>query len=306
MIFLQGEIPTNQEAEYIGQLEGEIATKTAEADELRTKNQELVNENAQLLTLTRTLLASPAFSDFLNKSGMPSVTSPSESAQSSDMKIEQTEPVVPKDANPNRVFSQQVEQHQQDAPYVGITLLPEHTFDLTAYNTNSNSWAGNVDLGPFNTQVFSVTSIPEGPAIDEFQLANLSGKSSDTTCFHAPGPESKSQAPSIERMPLAVTNDAYTEPIVAYEEDAFEDADPATDLYSDCPAPALNNDLKPAQDIFGPIGLEKAFGRVELMLEDAEINSTEVSTAAMEKFRTLCLELEELSDRVTAVTPHVR
>lgn len=285
-------------------MEGEIATKTAEADELRTKNQELVHENAQLLSLTRTLLSSPAFSDFLNTSGMPSVTDSLEPAQSSTMKTEQTEPVVPKDVNPNRVSSQQVEHQQQDAPYVGITLLPEHTFDLTAYNTNSNSWTGNVDLGPFNTQVFSVTSIPEGPAFDEFQFANLSGKSPDTTCFHASTPASKNQAPSIERMPLTISDEAYAEPIVVSDDDTFDESDPASDLYSDCPAPTKNGDSKPVQAIFGHIGLEKAFGRVELMLEDEATDLSGVSTAAMEKFRALCSELEELSDRVTAVTPH--
>lgn len=286
-------------------MEGEIATKTAEADELRAKNQELVNENAQLLSLTRTLLSSPAFSDFLNISGMPSVTDSSEPAHSSNMKTEEAGPVVPKDANPNRVSSQQVEHQQQDAPYIGITLLPEHTFDLTAYNTNSNSWTGNVDLGPFDTQVFSVTSIPEGPAIDEFQLANLSGKPPNTIGFHARTPESKNQAPSIERMALAVSDEAYTEPIVASDDDVFDESDPAFLLYSDCPAPTKNGNPKPAQAVFGRIGLEKALGRVELILEDEEADPSGVSTAAMDRFRSLCWELEELSDRVTAVVPHV-
>jgi len=263
-----------------------------------------VTENAQLLSLTRTLLSSPAFSDFLNISGMPSMTESSEPEQSSNMKTEAAESVIPKDANPNRVPSQQVEHQQQDAPYVGITLLPEHTFDLTAYNTNSNSWAGNVDLGPFDTQVFSVTSIPEGPVFDEFQLANLSGKSPDTTGFHAFTPESKNQAPSIERMPLAVSDEADVEPIVASDGDAFDESDPAFDLYSDCPAPTKNGGSKPAQAIFGQIGLEKAFGRVQLVVEEEEADPSGVSTAAMEKFRSLCSELEELSDRVTAVIAH--
>jgi len=234
---------------------------------------------------------------------MPSMTESSEPEQSSNMKTEAAETVIPKDANPNRVSSQQVEHQQQDAPYVGITLLPEHTFDLTAYNTNSNSWAGNVDLGPFDTQVFSVTSIPEGPALDEFQLANLSGKSPDTTGFHAFTPESKNQAPSIERMPLAVSDEAYVEPIVAFDGDAFDESDPAFDLYSDCP-PTNNGGSKPAQANFGQIGLEKALGRVHLVAEDEEADPSGVSTAAMEKFRSLCSELEELSDRVTAVIPH--
>lgn len=184
-----------------------------------------------------------------------------------------------------------------------MTTIPEHTIDLTAYNANPNPWASNMDLGLFDAQVFSVTSIPDGPAMDELQLANLSGKSPNTFDFRAPITDSKIEAPSIERMPCTGSDEVCTERIIAPDSEEFDDSDPVFILYSDCPAPTRNTEMQSEQPIFGHIGLEKAFGRVELILEGEDAGSSDVSATAMERFKMLCSELDELSEKVTAVTP---
>ena len=296
----------NDGTEYIGQLEGEITTKTAEADDLRVKNQELMKENAQLQSLTRTLLSSPAFSEFLNEmGGMSNTAASSAPAQSSVVKTESAEPVVPKDTNPNRVSHQQVQHQQQDTPYVGMTMIPEYPLDFTAFDTNASSWAGNVDLGLYDTQVFAVTSLPQGPAIDEFQLPSLSGKSSEDMGYPATRPELKNEAPSIERMPTAEPVEACAEPIASTDEEEFDESDPAFILYCDSAAPVEFAGVKTEEALFGHIELEKAFGRVELTLGNADDDADAggVSASAMEKFERLCSCLEELSERVTANTP---
>ncbi|KAJ5138202.1 hypothetical protein N7526_004435 [Penicillium atrosanguineum] len=56
----------------IGQLEGEIASCANEAHDLRLQNRRLLEENACLNELARTLLGSPHFANFLNE--MPNNT----------------------------------------------------------------------------------------------------------------------------------------------------------------------------------------------------------------------------------------
>ncbi|KAJ5131591.1 hypothetical protein N7448_005749 [Penicillium atrosanguineum] len=57
---------------HIGQLEGEIASCANEAHDLRLQNRRLLEENACLNELARTLLGSPHFANFLNE--MPNNT----------------------------------------------------------------------------------------------------------------------------------------------------------------------------------------------------------------------------------------
>lgn len=52
-------------AEYISQLEGEVAMKTQEANELRVENRSLVEENGRCRRLIEVLLRHPAYAPFI-------------------------------------------------------------------------------------------------------------------------------------------------------------------------------------------------------------------------------------------------
>lgn len=59
--------------EYISQLEGEVAAKASEANDLRAQNRALMEENARLNEMSRMLLSSPHFQQMLeqmNANGM--------------------------------------------------------------------------------------------------------------------------------------------------------------------------------------------------------------------------------------------
>src|SRR5438874_1734309 len=87
--------------EYISQLEGEVAAKTTEANDLQIQNRALMEENARLTDLTRMLLSSPHFSSFLGDISVNGLPAPQSSLPSAAQTSFQPKPQ--KDANPNRI-----------------------------------------------------------------------------------------------------------------------------------------------------------------------------------------------------------
>jgi len=156
--------------EYIGQLEGEVAAKVQEANDLRAQNRQLMEENTRLTDLTRMLLSSQAFSGFLNElsqNGMPAPTP----ATTTPAVASQPQPQpTKKDVNPHQATRQA--QNQQTT--VGMTMVPESTIDFSLLDSiPTNNW--NTSFGMNSYQVCAVTEVPEGPAID---INLLSGKNS--------------------------------------------------------------------------------------------------------------------------------
>ena len=236
---------------------------------------------------------------------MPNTTTSSELAQPSELKAEPEEPALPKDPNPNQILAQQVNQEQQNTSYIGMAMIPEHPIDFNAYDTNANTWGGNMGLGLYDTQVFAVMSIPEGPAIDELQLANLSGKPTESMYPCATISHSKEEMPLIERMPTLPPVEVRTGTSLSADED-FDESDPVFTLYTDSPAPAESIHPRPEQALFGHIELEKAFGRVELILEEQEEDADDatISLARTQIFERLCSSLDEISESISAQMPH--
>jgi hypothetical protein len=150
--------------EYIGQLEGEVAGKVQEANDLRAQNRQLMEENTRLSDLTRMLLSSQAFSGFLNELSRNGMPAPATTATSSQPQPQPTK----KDVNPHQATRQTQNQQTQ----VGMTIIPETTVDFSMLDsTPTSNWAAGFGMNSF--QVCSVTQLPEGPVIDtEF----LSGK----------------------------------------------------------------------------------------------------------------------------------
>ncbi|KPI43866.1 uncharacterized protein AB675_6279 [Cyphellophora attinorum] len=151
--------------EYIGQLEGEVASKVDEASALRTENQQLREENNRLTELTRMLLSSQAFSGFLqelSQSGgsAPQVQQPTQQRPTTTP-VERTHSQTQrKDVNPHDAARKMSTSQQQ--PMIGMALMPEVNFDSSLFDTSS--WTPAVQHNDF--QVFAVTELPEPPVID--------------------------------------------------------------------------------------------------------------------------------------------
>ncbi|MCJ1395479.1 hypothetical protein MMC18_008365 [Xylographa bjoerkii] len=274
--------------EYIGQLEGELAVKGKEADDLRSENDALKAENTRLTDLTRMLLSSSAFSSFLNdlsNNGLPAapVHTPS-SATSSASSHQQVQPVR-KDANPNqRQFQNQI----QGGAQIGMALVPDTNMDFSVFGTTPNAWAANLDM-PFNTQVFSVTELPQGPAVDSIDIGLLSGKScSNVESFSSD--ETKEEIVAFERMPVTSEKQQLAEkPEATFTEVELDASNPAFALFVDYPVTATSTVAKPKSleseyQVFGGIELEKAFARLDLVIEDdSHEEDGEVSSAVMSR-----------------------
>lgn len=109
------------------------------------------------------LLESPAFSSFLNAlrgtEGQfgASISSSQEHDPVSTVKVSQPEPL--KDVNQLRPTS--VVQNDQGSAQ-GMQIIPE-TF--STFNAVNPAWPDRISPGLYDTQVCTVTSMPEGPAL---------------------------------------------------------------------------------------------------------------------------------------------
>ena len=289
--------------EYIGQLEGELAAKSTEADDLRAKNEALMKENAQLHELTRSLLSSPAFSEFLKEAGAQPPASAPATTQAPVVKSEPTPQPSKKDVNPNSAVTQTPQSQQFDTPYIGMAMIPEHPVDMNVYESNTDSWANNMDFSLYDQQVFAVTSLPEGPAIDQLTPTFKSEKTSESILPLPTSETAKNDAPVIAKMPCTDVVEPSTE-VVLDEDVEFDESDPAFALFSDCPASTKLSTAAVEEPIFGTIQLEKAFGRVELVVEDGSSDADAGNSATMETFQRLCSSLDALSERISLVVPH--
>ncbi|KAI9829944.1 MAG: hypothetical protein M1819_005916 [Sarea resinae] len=295
--------------EYIGQLEGEVAAKTNEANDLKIENRALMDENRRLSDLTRMLLSSSAFSTFLNDLGtknMPSQT-PSTSEQPAINQAEPPRPNTHKDANPNQFTQQQMNMQQQNDPQIGMALVPENAFNFSMLDisNNTNSWPGNAAGWANQSQVFSVLEIPAGPAVDRLDSSFLSEKTSDHFGPSFSGEASKKDMPVIEQLPsakLVQEESVIHEPCSDVD---FDESDPAFALFVDFPSARQTTFVATGEDIFGGLQPEKLFSRIDLVASlENEVEET-VSAAAMGRFERTCTGLEAAFQRIERTTSYL-
>lgn len=276
--------------EYIGQLEGEVAAKANEANDLRVQNRALMEENQRLTDLTRMLLASPSFSTFLNDLSSNGLPAPSIEVPSRPVTQAPAPQPTRKDVNPNRAAQEM--QNQQNTSQVGMAMVPEQNLDFSMLDINVNGWNSGLDMTFNNAQVFAVTEVPEGPAID---TSVLSGKSES---FSTPSSrDCKEQAPVIERMPVIEETDNETASVSSTDVD-LDASDPAFALFIDT-QPAKQT-TEPFEDMFGGVELEKVFSRVELIVNDESQDVIDV-----ERFERMCSSMEGAFQRIGSVTSHL-
>lgn len=267
--------------EYIGQLEGEIAVKVNENNDLRAQNRALMEENTRLSDLTRMLLSSPSFSGFLdtlsqNPAGQQQAASTPAPVQ------QQQERKVRKDINPYAA-QQQMQQLQQ--PHIGMTMIPEQHMDFSMLDLNSD---GGFTYQP---QVYSVLSLPETVIDSEI----LSGKSSFTPSL--PSDDEKVELPTIERAPAAVIT--VEEEKVEIIDEEF-DADPTFALYASSPTP-ISKPVEQELDITALINsLPSKPVQYKLIVESS--NDIDDAEAAMKKVERICKSIDRMADTMLSLT----
>lgn len=289
--------------EYIGQLEGEIAAKAQEAEDMKAKNLELKTENLRLTNLTRMLLSSDAFSCFLQElaeSGkgtqeLASVLPTTQPTQPTLVKSEPLHPTSRKDVNPHQDAVQQTQLEHDAGVQIGMTLIPDPPpMYVRGDVMNLNSW-GDIDL-----RVYTVTDLPEGPALDHGNFGMLSGKPSNDVVPYPVG-DSKAELPVVECMPAPQSVEPILDPENANDEVDFDETDPAFALFADAPSNSTNAAISPSE-LFGTIELEKVFSRLELVVGDIGSDSSmEISESTKERFERLCSSLEDTSTRISAL-----
>ncbi|KFH48487.1 hypothetical protein ACRE_005470 [Hapsidospora chrysogenum ATCC 11550] len=253
--------------EYITQLESEIAGKVTENGDLRAQNRALLEENKRLSDLTRMLLQSPSFSNFLDHLSATPPQIPGVVPKPEPQQQQQPQQQLPKDVNPNG--------SQQSQQQIGMAMIPEQTMDFSMLNLDA---AYN-----FQPQVF-VVDTPDMPA--PIDTSALSGKSSN---FAEPLPESdddKIEVPAIERPgERAEPTEASSAPV----DEAFE-SDPDFALFhsestrtSNEPAKEIDTDDFSHVDIFGGIESEKILARYELVDATVEEVSAALSMARVQR-----------------------
>lgn len=274
----------NKDSEYITQLEAEIANKVTENGDLRAHNRALVDENKRLSDLTRMLLGSPSFSDFLERLS----TNPSQLPSGPQVDQSQMNRQAPKDVNPYAAH-QQVQRQS-----VGVAMVPEQNMDFAAF-------------GDFHQpQVFVVLETPEPPtAID---TAALAGKESNFVGQSFESDDEKVEMPAIEQLPVMkekATAPKVIETPITVDED-FEN-DPDFALYhesspavsTDSTAPEFDIEESSEDEIFGGIQSEKFLARYELLDASTEEQNVALAMASVQRrfasLEGLCSRLEVLT-----------
>lgn len=237
------------------------------------------------------LLASPSFSDFLERLS----TNPAQLPQATPQPEQQQAPrqQTPKDVNPYMAQQQMQRQH------IGVAMMPEQHMDF--------SMAAGVDADAYNyqPQVYAVLETPEAPA--NIDTALLSGKTSNFVGESFDSEDEKVEMPVIEQPPVVeekTTAPKAPETPAIVDED-FEN-DPMFALYHDTASTETSEEsadtdsegLAPV-DIFGGIEPEKVLARYELLDASQEEQSAMVAMVSVQRrlasLEAVCSRLEMLT-----------
>ncbi|KAH8599531.1 hypothetical protein B0O99DRAFT_610901 [Bisporella sp. PMI_857] len=265
--------------EYIGQLEGEIAQKVNENNNLRAQNRALMDENTRLSDLTRMLLSSPSFSGFLdNLSQNPANAQVAPAAVKQQPQQQQQQQQVRKDVNP---YAAQQQMHQQ---HIGITMVPEQPLDFSMLDLNTDAYS-------YQPQVFSVLSLPE-PTIDS---EVLSGKSSLPPMMASE--DDKVEIPVIEPSPI------ISAPVEEKVEVVDEEFDAKFALFASSPAPTAAAPSSEPKELDIPALLASIPSKpVQYTLVVESSVSDDEAEAAMQRVERLAASMDRMADSIRRMT----
>ena len=266
-----------------------------------------MDENTRLSDLTRMLLSSSAFSNFLNDLSGANASKPStEPISEVQPKIESSSS-PPKDVNPHQAAQHYGQDRQQNAPLVGMAMIPEVPINLGLTEHTNNTWSDNADFSLYEAQVYSVTSLPPGPVLDQLDTGIISGKSSNVVGPYPTYDEehiessdgAKDQPSLIERIPAPSTPVQCDVKYLPVDDVDYDESDPSYALYAEyitSPAQITNR-----MQIFGDVRLEKVFGRYEVVIGEEMVDDAETAAASATKFDYLCSTMDVISARIAAV-----
>ena len=271
-------------AEYIGQLEGEIANKVSENQRLHAENRALTAENARLQDLTRLLLGHPSFSQFLNElSTSPTTIVPQQPQQQQQPtppnvmeqpQQEARQAPLPKDPNPFMA------QQQQDMN-INFAMIPDQNVDFSMLDLNNNDFI-------YQPQVYSVHSVPEVI----FDSAVLSEKPST----QLPSYEVAEEKEELPVFPVA----KIMEPVISEPEhhvDEEFDSDPKFALFT---SPPPKEEQKEDEADQQPLDIESIVANIKpakAFLNFKLVNIKEAN-AAERRFQRLCASLDAATERL--------
>ncbi|KAL5615315.1 hypothetical protein BROUX41_005362 [Berkeleyomyces rouxiae] len=248
--------------EYISHLEAEISSKVSENGDLRAENRSLMEENKRLSDLTRMLLSSPSFSNFLDNLSANAMASEVQSQMAGqEMKQEHVAQQQP----PKDVSQYAPSVHSQQ-----LTMIPEQNVDFTM-----NPYEGSEpSLYNAQPQVYALTELPEMPA--SF-TETLSGKQSNFVGSVEESDNNKIEIPSIESV--AEKTMAPESPITRRVDAEFESNPDFTLFNSSEDEVTQDRDI----DIFCGVEPEKMLARFELVDAEEEERNAIIAMARVER-----------------------
>ncbi|KAK8152874.1 hypothetical protein BKA80DRAFT_285400 [Phyllosticta citrichinensis] len=267
--------------EYISQLEGEVAAKSNEANELRIENRALQEENARSQAFIERLLRHQAFVPFLEElSRDPALNAPTKMPAAPATQ-------APAQQNFNTAPPMIKESSHESSSQMGMSMIPEQS--AMSYDMNNN----NVNYFPgsgfnFNQpQIYAVLELPEGPT-NPFDLEGLCGKGS-SSIFSPVEDTVKADYPVIERPEIVSEKPVANEPA---EVEEVDDGNPDFALYYNSPTPSS---VSNTESLFGHIAPEKAFARIEVTLNN------ETPEQQQQRFERATAKLDAVCERVLAM-----
>lgn len=268
--------------------------KVNEANELRTQNRLLMEENARSRAFIERLLRHQAFTPFLEE------LSRDESLQAKAPMASMPSSSTPVATAPAPAFQSQQSfngMSQAENTQVGMTMAPEPQLDFSMLNLNNNNngsnagnWGVNNGFSFQQPVAFAVTELPEGPS-NPLDTQAMSGKGY-SAIFDAeddsPAEEVKADYPVIERP---VQSEQATAPA-----DETEEEDAEYDLYYSSPARTTAAPTAPLEEqevLF--TNPEKAFAHYSLVLSD-EANEARLAERLERKIAAMSPAMQRISD----------
>lgn len=293
-------------------------------------------ENTRLTDLTRLLLSSTAFSQFLNDlSGTSSHTStiqslapsgPQSQAQQQQQQPQQQQQQMPqKDANPNQ-YSMSRSHSSQNGMHLNMAIIPEEP-SLESGAPTARRYASNSTgiYGSYDAQVFALPYVSEAPTLDSPDFTLLNDKTSSSSGFHSQHESvsnSKDAPAPIEPLPLLPTLPQITSALASTDlvEESTEaeyvpldldDSDPIFALYADeenTTSPSSTAVDKPV--LSGEAVSNKVHPSFTLALAPqskyttttSESVSTVPSPETVHRFERLCEDADAIVTRLNRVT----
>ena len=245
-----------------------------------------MDENRRLSDLTRMLLSSPSFSNFLEHLSANPQSIPHPESQREEDTLRQ----LPKDVNP--YSAGQVNQHQVD-----MAMIPDQNIEFSTIAMD----AGMPDGFAFQPQVYN--AVVETPP--EIDATVLSGKSSNFVTPEEDEEECK-DAVVFGCPEKAVAPETPADICTPEIQDDFDEDDETLDLFRPRPAPytvsSQSTTMPLSEDgednIFGAIESDKVFARYELVEpSEAEVQAATEEMAIL-TFERSCSRLEACLKRL--------